>query len=301
MTLATVAIAITAVAADRFSHYEGLSGLALAEAVRADFSPKQLFETVPEGYAAPTWPCDAGVIGFVLPEMWTKGAVCDLYNFFGSDAVFEECRQTYIPTDVARVDREGSGWRTGTGYIAGQPINSWEPDNDRRGDLARRIMYMALMHPRRVWGDRAAMILADGEWPLLTTYGRELLGRWSAEDPVDERELAEMSAMAAVQGNENPFVVMPELFEYLWGEKADEGYVPDDKRERRPLRAVYSRSADGYIDFYSPYVPDGAVWALDGKPVEGVSVDLGRLTDGVHEITYTAGSARGKVRITVMP
>lgn len=291
----------TVVTAGDSTPYEGLSGIQLADAVRRDFAPKTVFKEIPQGFNPAPWPVAGIRCGLIIPPVWSGEAVFDLYNVMSTDDALEYARADYPLTDVEKTVVSGEGWCAGFGTVEGLTTNVWEPARERRGDIARRIMYIALMYPHDIWEGRAPMLLADGSWPLLTTHCRNLLSRWSEEDPIDERERRESSAIAALQGNENPFVTHPELFSYLWGEHAGDGYVSDDTGERTPLKGVYSREADRMLDLFSPYVPADAVWAVDGERVFEESVSLDSLSLGEHTVSYTSATSRGKVKISVKP
>ena len=305
-------ISICAYASDfDFSRYEGLSGQKLADAVRVDFKPLKIIDLLPVGGSLPpgwpqgwwpaAWPADASRIAPLVPHAWTDELNLDLYNLVGGSDSFIADRASYIPGELVAVTSAEAGWEVGFIEISGIRTNGWSPSPDRRGDLARRLMYMALIYPAPVWRDVSVMLFADGSWPLLTTYGRNLLLKWNADDPVDSRERDECLAIASAQGNWNPFVVFSDLPDYLWGEKVGQPYVPEEKRTLIPLKARYSRAADKFIDFYSPYVADGASWFLDGEAVDAESVELGNLPDGEHIVSYTSGSEKGKVKIIVTP
>ena len=291
--------------------YEGLAGRELADAVREEFKPEKIQTALPVAGIPPSgwpagwwpapWPGTGARVGLIIPEKWTEKPLYDLYNLDGTDDDFEWEKSGYPPGAVTEVTASGEGWKVGIGSISGYKTNFWEPADDRKGDVARRIMYVALIYPMELWHGSAPVVMADGQWPLLTTYGRELLGEWAANDPVDEREIAESIAIFAAQGNYNPFVVWPELYDYLWGEQSGQGYVPEDKRERKPLRGVYSRKDDEFIDLYSPYVGEGAEWSFDGAAVSGEEIDLNNVSVGSHIISYRLGTVRGKLKITVMP
>lgn len=291
--------------------YEGLAGSQLATQIREDFFPKTTPGALPvggiipndwpDGWCPEEWPGKGVRIGLVVPEEWTKTPVYDLYNLIGSDDDFEYFRSSFPPGELDEIVQENDGWSTGYGEIWGYMTNLWQPAMDRRGDLARRLMYMAVMYPQTQWRDRGALLFTDNGWPLLTSYGKDLLGKWNADDPIDDRERAELDAIFAAQGNANPIIEIPDLFDYLWGEKAGEAYVPDGKRERNPLRGIYSKSSDEFIDLYSPYVGTGASWMLDGSPVAGDTIPLSDITVGSHILSYTLGSERGKLKITVKP
>lgn len=291
------------------SIFEGLSGQDLAAAVRTQFSPANIPSALPVGGIFPDdwpdswwparWPCDGSRIALIVPEQWSRTPIFDLYNMIAGDDNFVGLRSDYPPGNVELVYHASDGWTTGIMTLSGYPTNAWQPADDRRGDLARRLMYVALMYPHTLWSGRGAMFMADGEWPLLNTYARDLLAEWNDIDPIDEREMSESAGIAVTQGNENPFLLIPDLFSYLWGENAGTGFVPDDKRERIPLRGSYSRSADKIVDLYSPYVDSDAEWAIDGRPVTEDVIDLQNVSLGVHILTYKTARDYGKLKITL--
>lgn len=293
----------------KHDRYEGLSGRELADAVRADFAPQRVPTALPfvdympddwpRGWMPAPWPADGSRIGYAVVPDWFGAPILDMYNLLGSSELCEIYKADYPPGELTQTEASGYGWDVGIGEISGIATNMWQPWEDRRGDLARRIMYMALMYPQPLWHGRAVLVMADGNWPLLNTYGRELLGKWHREDAPDERELAELAAIESLQGNANPFVAIPDLYDYLWGDSSGQGYVPDEKRERVPLKGEYSREADGTIDLYSPYIPDGAEWAFDGVKVVGDTVSLSGISTGWHVISYTNGAERGRLKVNV--
>ena len=280
-----------------FSRYGGLSGRELADAVRADYAPTSYGETG----TIETWPGAGTRAAFLIPAEWTGENLNDRYNIVGGDDDFIRLREDYIPGNLTETTHSAQGWAIGFTTISGIPTNAWQPAADRRGDAARRIMYISLMYPRELWHSRGVMFMADGNWPLLTTYGKNLLKEWNESDPVDRREIEESARIFSTQGNENPFVIYPELFEYLWGDKSGETVIPDDKIDLSTLKASYSRSGDKFIDFYSPLVPEDAIWFFDGGPVDSESIALDDVATGTHIISYRAAKGSGKLKIAVTP
>lgn len=295
------------------AQFEGLSGADLARAVREAYAPRAVPSAIPAGHWQPDdwpegwmpaeWPCTGTRVGYLMPPEWIskqpQTPVNDLYNLITEDETFALARATYPPGNVEEARDSGDGWKAGTGFFSGMPTNVWQGADDRLGDIARRFMYLALMYPQALWADRAILIMEDGEWPLLTADGVRLLAQWAASDPADGRETDEMLRIASAQGNENPFITLPRLFDYLWGEKAGQGYVSDEKTGLTPLKATYSRRTDRQIDLYSPYVPADARWQLDGTETEGASIDLTGVATGTHTLSFISKNVHGRVKITV--
>lgn len=299
--------------------FEGLSGRELADAVRAEFAPKNVPSGIPginsrpsdwpKDWMPPVWFGSDETITLLVPDTWTKNApIYDLYNLVCADWALDSLRieqrstPTAIPAELVDVKYKGRGWLFGTADLDGVKTSAWEPADNRKGDFARRMMYVGLMYPQIQWSNTATAILSDGDWPLLTTFGRNLLIEWSKKDPLDTRELSESAEIARIQGNENPFIAIPDLAEYLWGEDSGQGYIPEDKQEMVPLKATYIRSTDRSVYLYTPYVGADAEWKIDGMMVEGSEIPLEELSDGIHTLSYTLpGGGRGKIKIEIKP
>lgn len=230
-------------------------------------------------------------------------AMSDLHNVVPADPGVASVRRDYPPGVVERADYDNGTWAAGVGSIDGMETNLYRPPKGLEGDFARIYMYMAVMYQQPLWHGRAVMLYVDGGFPLISRYGRETLMRWHREDPVDDRERLRNSVIAARQGNDNPFVTIPELAEYVWGDRSGSAFDPEEEPEEglMPLKAVYSRVGDGHIDFVSPYVDDGSEWTFDGRKVEGVSIGLDDVADGKHEVAYGNSRSRGRVIITIEP
>lgn len=283
--------------------FEGLAGRELADSVRARYLPRpsdNIRVPTPEPWIDPA---STDVSRIIPDEWWFDAPPRDLYNLMGTSPALEAARRTYPPAPLTAVTASGPGWQAGTATVAGIDINAWQPEADRRGDLARRVMYMALMYPSRLWRSHGVNILEDGGWPLMTAFGAEAMMAWHAADPPDARELAETARIRDAQENGNPFTDMPLLPRYLWGDLAGQGYVPDSSRERVPLKGTYSISADVEIDLYSPYIPAGAHWKIDGRDIEGSdALPLEGMERGVHVLEFAAPDGTcGKLKINILP
>jgi hypothetical protein len=77
----------------------------------------------------------------------------------------------------------------------------FEPREDHKGNVARALAYFF-----SVYGGENI----ESQWFLSRL---ELFARWHREDPVDSRERVRSAGIAALQGNENPFVLDPTAFE----------------------------------------------------------------------------------------
>ncbi|MCQ2324977.1 MAG: endonuclease, partial [Paludibacteraceae bacterium] len=78
-----------------------------------------------------------------------------------------------------------------------------------------------------------------------TPYGIALMMQWTRSDAVSAKEINRNNGVERIQGNRNPFIDLPELAEYIWGNKAGqefqvsstthtwdpESYTPTDKQQ----------------------------------------------------------------------
>ena len=240
----------------------------------------------------------------------------DLHNIYPCSNDIYEVKRDQIPGYVTDVVFANEKLRVGRGELYGGIVDMWEPTEEFRGDFARVIFYMTTMYPMVMWNGTALNFLTDTKYPTLNRYAIQLLLDWHRNDPVCDLELQRNDAVEHIQGNRNPFVDNPDLVEYVWGEMKESPIMPDDDDSdgdkddndsddnaepevRQPLKARYT-IADGRIDLYSPFVPNDAVWSVDGTEVSSdclVPADLGI---GKHELRFDSGSRKGKLTIEIM-
>ena len=120
---------------------------------------------------------------------------------------------------------------------SGYTGNVYEPDDEYKGDVARAVLYMVIRYatsdvcktyggsanayPVTTWSN--AMFSSS----LNTNYGlsdkaKTVFLAWHRADPVSPKEVARNNGVEAKQGNRNPFIDLPDLVEYLWGNHAGE-------------------------------------------------------------------------------
>ena len=120
---------------------------------------------------------------------------------------------------------------------SGYTGNVYEPDDEYKGDVARAVLYMVIRYatsdvcktyggsansyPVTTWSN--AMFSSS----LSTNYGlsdkaKAVFLAWHRADPVSAKEVARNNGVEAKQGNRNPFIDLPDLVEYLWGDHAGE-------------------------------------------------------------------------------
>ncbi len=96
-------------------------------------------------------------------------------------------------------------------------IDSWEPPDRVKGDVARMMFYMAV----RYEGDNKTydLELLDKTRTYGAKFGKlSTLLKWHKLDPVDERERHRNEVIYSYQHNRNPFIDHPEFVALIWGE-----------------------------------------------------------------------------------
>jgi hypothetical protein len=93
-----------------------------------------------------------------------------------------------------------------------------------------------------------------------------MLLRWSANDPVSEKEIKRNNAIYAIQGNRNPFVDYPGLEQYIWGNKKDMAFSYDN----------YVPVSTGISELHQIMVQDNDhIYDLRGQRVVGKNLPKG--------------------------
>ncbi len=256
---------------------------------------------------------------FGMPVVYGSRAKEDLFNCIltSPDVMKTLSSGAGFASVVSATDIiSGEGWSKGTVDIDGWNIPVVEPDDAVKGLVARRIFYLATIYPCSIWTADGAKFFTNAEYPGLSGFSTDTYLTWHRTYPVSEFERQSNAAAERRQGNRNPYVDYPELAEYLWGVHSGEVYpgiggsVADDNdppgedeedpKVRIPLRGSYA-IADEYLDLYSPYVPEGVVWSVDGVEMEETRIPLADLGVGKHELKYSGRSCAGKLIIEIMP
>ncbi|MEG2219143.1 MAG: endonuclease [Muribaculaceae bacterium] len=212
-------------------------------------------------------------------------------------------KKNYPVGEVYEALYDNGVWQSGFSMMLGTKINAFEPADEYKGDFARMIMYVATCYADYQWQSFAINLFAGGVYPTLNSYAREMLLRWHRGDPVSTKEQLRNDAIYKVQGNRNPFIDYPELVEHIWGNKVDVGFSFGEEKPEEdiiPLRSAY-KITDKRIDLYSPYIPIGVTWRIDGVPADKGYVVPSVLGNGRHELQYSGDGVNGKVIIVIEP
>jgi len=143
-------------------------------------------------------------------------------------------------SEYTTVVNDGVGGGSGTypGWSNWADTTYWETWWDRRGDVARALMYLDVRYEGGTHGgtghDEPDLILTDnltliqdsntGSNELVAYMGSiTALLQWHLDDPVDAKEMAHNDAVYSFQGNRNPFVDHPEWVDCIFGSSCTPG------------------------------------------------------------------------------
>ncbi|MGI6782403.1 MAG: endonuclease I family protein [Acholeplasmataceae bacterium] len=133
-------------------------------------------------------------------------------------------------TNSSRSNRYFAAGSGSVGYTIG--TNEYYPGDDHCGDVARILLYMAVRYKE---------VLSLVETPKDIAYKPEgaemgklsLLLEWHNADPVDEFELNRNEVIYQYQGNRNPFIDHPELFERVY-----EQIITTSLNSKQPIQTL---------------------------------------------------------------
>ncbi len=164
-----------------------------------------------------------------FPKSWWGGdqdvsAYVDLNHLYPSEYKANSAKSNH---PLGEVDRSTSvkfdnGVST-VGYpITGQGGGSqyvYEPDDEYKGDFARTYFYMVTCYQDLTWNTKYSFMMSQNTYPTLQGWAAKMLLKWAKEDPVSEKETRRNDVVYSYQNNRNPFIDIPELADYLWGDK----------------------------------------------------------------------------------
>ncbi len=130
--------------------------------------------------------------------------------------------------------------------VAGQGGGSttvFEPADEFKGDFARAFFYVFTVYADIPWQDSPAYMYDASDPLTLRPWAYQMLLDWAEADPVDTREAERNELIAAMQGNRNPYIDMPLLASYVWG---DNSGLPFS--EAATVREIVNRPATPAFD-----------------------------------------------------
>jgi len=167
-----------------------------------------------------------------------------------------------------------------------------------KGDVARAVMFMALRY------DALDVVNGDLDNSTVGQLGDlASLLTWNSQDKPDDYEMNRNNVVYTWQQNRNPFIDLPELADYVFGDKYGqtwnsslgvEDYVVEFKAYPNPVVDVvtFDRNIDGIFKLYS----------FDGRQVlttktKSKHIDLSEVASGIYIfiIETKQGLSQGKI------
>ena len=179
-------------------------------------------------------------------------------NMAKSNYPLGEVSSAYFDNGVTRVGSPKTGQGGGSNSV-------FEPDDRYKGDFARTYFYMACTYQNYTW--KYTYMLTNNTWKTLNDWSIDLLCRWARADAVSDKEVSRNDAVQKHQNNRNPFIDIPELFEYIWGNRQGQ---------------VFYLSEAGTSSDTTTYTGDPELIA----PVQGTVLDFGEVALG-KSLDYT--------------
>lgn len=171
-----------------------------------------------------------------FPKSWwggstSVGAYVDLNHLYPSEMKANTAKSNY---PLGMVDRNSNVSFDNGICAVGYPVNGqgggaskvFEPADEYKGDFARTYFYMVTCYQDLTW--KYTYMVNQNLYPTLNQWSVSLLMKWHRDDPVSQKEIDRNEAVFGFQNNRNPFIDMPELAEYLWGEKTGESFTPGE-------------------------------------------------------------------------
>lgn len=183
-----------------------------------------------------------------VPNSWWGGTKNDAYkdivHLNPSDKDGNSRKSNFPLTELST-----KSWTNGAVTVGkpksgqgGGSSNGFEPADEYKGDFARAYMYMFVTYDDINWGETSGG--QNVEWMFsadpfeLKDWAKELLLRWSANDAVSEKERKRNDGVYKEQKNRNPFIDLPDLAEYIWGDKSGQPYHVDGEHGVDPVNPV---------------------------------------------------------------
>nr|WP_157828448.1 endonuclease [Enterovibrio nigricans] len=100
-----------------------------------------------------------------------------------------------------------------------QKDRTWEPPHENKGDIARKLFYMAVRYDGDLLSNTPDLILSNNLTSEKTPFLGELcdLYKWHKIDPVDKKEISRNNVIYSWQGNRNPFIDNPAWADKIFG------------------------------------------------------------------------------------
>ena len=202
-----------------------------------------------------------------FPNSWFGGKIqpmyTDLHHMYPTDKLVNNKRgnNPFGETEGETFTSANGFSKLGRCTYPGYGGIVFEPKDEYKGDFARTYFYMATCYEEKLpdWYANYADVkptLDGNKYPGLSSWQLEMLMKWSAADPVSEKETNRNNAVYDIQHNRNPFIDYPGLEQLIWGDKTDVAFN-------------YEEDASGIRQTDATLVDNDSWYSIDGRRLQG--------------------------------
>ena len=161
-----------------------------------------------------------------VPQSWFGSGLpkSDAWLVYPTDGYVNNRRGNYPFGEVSGVTYSSDG---GFSKLGSSPHGVvFEPNDMYKGDFARAYFYAVTRYASSCgsWGHD----VFTSSFPHLTSWAKEMMLRWDANDPVSQKEFDRNEAIfKSGQANRNPFIDYPYLVDLIFGNRVGEPFYPD--------------------------------------------------------------------------
>lgn len=235
-----------------------------------------------------------------FPKSWFNDAapmVTDAFHVYPTDGKVNGQRSNHPYGECANGSYVASSGnikalgRLGKSTFPGYSGTVFEPDDQYKGDFARTYFYMAAAYNSRIssWDSPQ---LAGNSYPCFSSWSVDMLMKWHRQDPVSQKEIDRNNAVDAYQHNRNPFIDHPELAEYIWGTRKNDGWTPGGVLD--PMLTLPVDGSSDYMGITGINVPLVYRIKVKGSDLqENLAITLSGSSDfSASKTTITANGAK---------
>lgn len=238
-----------------------------------------------------------------LPKSWwstspeTTVAYSDLHNLYPSDATANTAKSNYPLGIVGGTPTFSNGVvKVGTSSYLGYTGEVFEPANEYKGDFARDYMYIVTCYEdyANSWRSTgtSSMLLNGSTYPVFKPYAINLLLEWSRNDPVSDKEINRNNEVFKLQGNRNPYIDFPAMFEYVWGKFLNETWEGDatvPEIENNIILKYDSQTKKLFLNLKKPQSASFSIYSINGAMLmksetinSSSTIDVSSLEKGIY-------------------
>ena len=218
-----------------------------------------------------------------LPKSWwgvssvvdQYDAYTDLNHLFPGDATANQRKSNFMLGEVAAPTFDNGVSKVGLNAysFSGSPRQTaFEPGDEYKGDFARIYFYMITCYEdyAQQWRTEALYMFNQELYPVLQPWAKDMLLKWHRNDPVSEKEVKRNEAVFLAQQNRNPFIDIPNLVEYIWGDSVGYTYnLPEKYKAREAIIMTPPNLSDLYFGEIQPGEKSTNTIVVKGQHLSG--------------------------------